>query len=802
MGERPINFVLSRLKNVRRSGDGNQASCPCHDDQSPSLSVLEGDDGRVLLKCFAGCTAEDIVRSIGLTMADLFVTSTKKNTVITISDLAVDKRIPELFLRSLGLTDRGDGVVITYRLENGSPAPRQRLRTALKAKTGSVWMFGKGKVVPYGLDRLTSARQAGFLVLVEGESDCWTLWFHGFPALGVPGADMTNTIAWEYVNGIGTIYVIRESDAAGASFVRRVGARLARLGWTGEIRVVTLGDTKDPNELHQRGSEEFKDRFNSALQSAALLPPPSHAPSESEIDGDQLDRAFESSGLSELRAGASHDEVISALRDFASQIAESSGVVKAVAREAAVRLLQTHGFKSPAKLVDAALGTQGADSKDSDGSSSMILDDPEPSSEPVDGVALLNAIAATFLRFLVLPPGSADALALWVLHTYLMEIAFISPIIGIVSPRRRCGKSTLLCVLASLVRRCLLTGNITAAALFRTIAQYCPALLIDEADTFLAKSDELRGVINAGHTRRTAAVIRTVGDNHEPQLFSTWCPKTIALIGRLPGTLDDRSIIIRMRRRTKTEKVARLRQDQIHDDLASLRAQAARWAADSQDALRDTDPNVPEQLNDRAQDNWRPLLAIADAVGGDWPQRARAAALALGGAEEVDESAQILLLSDLRDLFQERGVDRLFSEEIIKALVRMEHRPWPEWDHGKPLSTNHLAKLLKPFDVRPRSIRIENKTGKGYTLEDLNDTFLRYLPAEPSHRNNVEISPLSSESQPSQPTSCDGSSNAEEAQNGDVVTGVTAAKPDDTERTGAQPALPFTSIPPIEEWDL
>ena len=179
---RPFEFVLGRLQNLKGNGNSRTARCPAHDDHENSLSVRKGDDGRVLLKCFAGCTLEEVVSALGMTVRDLFPEAiappvrSRPRRPITIHDLAADKKLPVEFLRQVGLHDCPGGVEIRYRLEDGTPAPRQRIRAALVAKKGSRWDEGSGPIVPYGLDRLQEARSAGYLVLVEGESDSWTLW--------------------------------------------------------------------------------------------------------------------------------------------------------------------------------------------------------------------------------------------------------------------------------------------------------------------------------------------------------------------------------------------------------------------------------------------------------------------------------------------------------------------------------------------------------------------------------------------------------------------------------------------------
>ena len=309
------------------------------------------------------------------------------------------------------------------------------------------------------------------------------------------------------------------------------------------------------------------------------------------------------------------------------------------------------------------------------------------------------------------------------------EAAQISPILVITSPEKRFAKTLNLEILEHTVSKPLPAANVTTAAIFRTVEKYRPTLLIDEADSFLRYNDELRGVLNSGHRRSSAIVVRTVGEKHEPRTFSTWCPKAIALIGSLSGTLEDRAIIIHQRRKAPGEHVERWRRDRISADMETLRRKAARWVDDHLCELRDADPEMPPELNDRAADNWRPLLAIADAAGGEWPQQARMAARVLsGGANEEENSARIQLLADIRDLFDSREVDRIPSSEIVEALVEMEERPWPEWKKGKPLTPRQLASILSNFGVKPKVLWVSEKSVRGYQRSDLEETFSRYTP--------------------------------------------------------------------------
>lgn len=157
---------------------------------------------------------------------------------------------------------------------------------------------------------------------------------------------------------------------------------------------------------------------------------------------------------------------------------------------------------------------------------------------------------------------------------------------------------------------------------------------------------------------------------------------------------------------------------------------AARWVIDNLATLRTMDPEIPSGLHDRAADNWRPLLAIADRADGDWPELARTTALNLSVVEDGDGSAKTQLLADLKLIFEEAGQDQISTVEILEKLIDMEDRPWPEWYRGKPLSSRQLARLLKPFKVSPGTVRTSAGTPKGYRLETLKDAFTRYLPSQ------------------------------------------------------------------------
>jgi putative DNA primase/helicase len=313
------------------------------------------------------------------------------------------------------------------------------------------------------------------------------------------------------------------------------------------------------------------------------------------------------------------------------------------------------------------------------------------------------------------------------MHSHAHDAAEHSPRLHIASPEKRCGKTTLLSVLWPLVPRPVGTESISTSALFRTIEIARPTLLIDEADSFLGENEGLRGILNAGHSR-SGTVIRSVGDDFEPRQFSVWCPTIIAGIGRISATLEDRSITIQLRRRLPTETIERLRSTR-REHLFVLGRKTARWVSDHLGLLAESDPELPDALGDREQDNWRPLIAIAEAVGAGYPSVARSAALALSRVDMEDEqSAGVMLLADVWSILQERQADRIRSADVVLALVAMEHRPWPEWRRGKPLNQSTVSRLLKPFGIETRKSRFGNETARAYEREAIAEACERYAP--------------------------------------------------------------------------
>jgi len=329
----------------------------------------------------------------------------------------------------------------------------------------------------------------------------------------------------------------------------------------------------------------------------------------------------------------------------------------------------------------------------------------------------------------------AFTLALWVVHTYLIDVFNISPLLIINAPEKACGKTLLLKILAWLCFRPIPAANATSSVIFRLIEMYLLTLLLDEADTFLRDNKELHGMINAGF-EKGASVLRNVpaGDGFEPRKFSVYSAKAIAGIAlekHLPDATMSRGIIINMRRKLLHEKVDRLRNaDTAMFDV--IKSKLARFALDYAERLKHARPPLPDELSDRDQDKWEPLLAIAECAGDEWLKRATEAALELSNTGEVSLCIGAQLLLDIQCIFNsDKHPEKISSEDLVEALCKDEEAPWKTYNYGKSITQRQLAKLLKPYGIESRTVRVNKySTLRGYYAEDFQDAFERYIPAK------------------------------------------------------------------------
>jgi hypothetical protein len=338
--------------------------------------------------------------------------------------------------------------------------------------------------------------------------------------------------------------------------------------------------------------------------------------------------------------------------------------------------------------------------------------------------AVLEDVRAFIRRFVVLDDHQSVAVVLWAAQTHCLDAFNVTPYLAITSAEKRSGKTRLLEVLELLVRQPLPTANISDAALFRVIDDRQPTLLIDEVDALFSKKsprDELRGIVNAGY-RRGATTHRMGGTNNTTlQEFNVFCPKAFAGIGDcLPDTIADRAIRIRLKRQTRDQSAERFRLREVEPEGRELHDRLCDWLESQLDYLAESRPALPDELDDRAQDVWEPLLAIGDLA--EWGP-ARPAAIALSsGDEREDDSVTATLIRDVSMVFIANGDEPLKTADLLEELHQIEESPWGDW-YGKPLSAHGLSRLLRPYRIKTMPVYADGKTVRGYKVGQFSDAF-------------------------------------------------------------------------------
>ncbi|MFJ2650448.1 DUF3631 domain-containing protein [Streptomyces sp. NPDC087420] len=363
-------------------------------------------------------------------------------------------------------------------------------------------------------------------------------------------------------------------------------------------------------------------------------------------------------------------------------------------------------------------------------------DEPEPAAAS-EGQQVLADLREQIRRYVVLPHEEAfTAVTLWVAATHLQTAWQHAPRLAAVGPAKRCGKSRLLDVITETVHDPLITVNASPAAVFRSITETPPTLLVDEADTLFGsakvaeKNEEMRGLLNAGH-QRNRPTLRVSGPNHEVAKFPTFAMAALAGIGDLPDTIMDRSIVIRMRRRRPGEKVAEFRSFRDTPSLHVLRDRLTQWLAPLHTDAIELTPTMP--VEDRAADTWQPLVAIADLAGGRWPDLARTACLAMTSHEaQQDQDSSglgIRLLVDIRRAFATEGNPPVIrTGRLLDILNKDDETPWPEYTKNG-LTPRGLQLLLREYGISSANRRFHGDIqAKGFTRLQFTDSWARYCP--------------------------------------------------------------------------
>jgi Protein of unknown function (DUF3631) len=572
---------------------------------------------------------------------------------------------------------------------------------------------GADASILYRIDEVAAAIEAGQMIcIVEGEKDADNLWHLGIPATcNAHGAsEIGKKPKWMAAHAAqllgADVVVFNDNDPPGYAHAETACKSL--LGVAKRVRRLDLKEQwpqipegADVSDWLALGNNHTPERLRELIETVpdyapAEAPPPSPDDVEAEIE--RLARLSIVEYERERRELAAKLGMRPAVLDM---------VVKAKRRE---------------------LGLDGGDS----GKKGRALSYPEiePWPEPVDGAKLLDEIAAAVERFMILPEHGPTITALWPVHTHCLDSFIVTPRLQISAPDSECGKSTLLYVLNAVAFRPQNAVAVTPPLLFRLMDQFRPTLLFDEADTQLVDNEPLRAILDVGH-HRYGEVCRLVGDDHEPRAFRAYGAIAYGMIGELSGklrTLDSRSIKLRLKRKLATEVVDDFDIDRSPAELAPIARRIVRWIKDNRDAIATAKPSVP--LSNRRRDNWMPLFKIAEVAGGEWPKRVLAAATA---KEEAARSRLEDLLSDIRDVFESLGRDRISSGELIEKLCEIPGRLWAEYGNSpKPLTQNKLATLLKPLGVSPQLLRLPDRDDpvRGYQRSQFDEAFERYLSSD------------------------------------------------------------------------
>lgn len=350
----------------------------------------------------------------------------------------------------------------------------------------------------------------------------------------------------------------------------------------------------------------------------------------------------------------------------------------------------------------------------------------------LDGAELLHQVRQALARYVILPdPESMVGVVLWIAASHAVPAWAHAPRLVIRAPEKRCGKSRLLDLVEAQTHRPLMTVNASPSAVYRSIGQWAddpPTLLMDEADTIFGpkagENEDLRGLLNAGHQRgRPALRYNAAADKVQP--IETFAMAALAGIGTMPDTIEDRAVVVRMRRRAHGESVAPYRARRDRPALDDLRDRLHGWIRAHLDHLGAATPAMP--VEDRAADTWEPLVAVADLAGDPWPDLARDAAVLLTESKEAnaEQSIQARLLADCRTAFGD--AEALPTADLLDRLKRDPEAPWATWGHTG-LTAMRLGNLLREFDISPGEYRFATGKARGYRRTAFTDAWARYCP--------------------------------------------------------------------------
>jgi putative DNA primase/helicase len=375
----------------------------------------------------------------------------------------------------------------------------------------------------------------------------------------------------------------------------------------------------------------------------------------------------------------------------------------------------------------------------------FVISDVEPWQESVDIAKVLDEIEQTFRRFIYFQrQEDVYTTALWCAMTWLIPSLDIAPYLGIRSPEKECGKSTLLKIIQYLAYHAFGSSNVTSASVFRVLDLYTLTMLIDELDTFLKFDSEFVGILNSGHSRSLGRVVRCVGDEATPRWFNTFGAKAYGMIGNATDTLESRSLSVILFPKIEEDGIEDLdlrEKPDVEMHLQTLARKLARWAQDYTAAVVNIKPDLRGVTN-RKRDNWRPLLQIAEFAGKGWLEKARLGAGIADFSEQKSDNRQFI--EDVRNIFHARKVDFLPTNMLLADLHAQLESGWKHYGkYGDGLTQRELAGLVKPYGVKVDRGYIGGARVRGYHLSQFEPAFRRFLRDSPPEE--VELSGMDME---------------------------------------------------------
>jgi hypothetical protein len=703
---RPIEKVTEALDRrelrVVKSGSGLMAQCPAHDDRSPSLSITEAGD-RILLNCHRGCEFSEIMEALGLEQADAF--EGKPEPRATAAKKAPPKKAPlpseqEIEAWSRALLKDEDLLAELLRSRGWDR------ETLAELKVG----FHSGRIT---------------IPIRNPEGELINLLRHlAIRKPGTPGNDRKSIALTGHPRAL--LFGPNALESDGLLFLLE--------GEADTITAAALG----LSAVGIPGANGWRKSFAEQLANRRIVIVP---------DCDEPGRGLAERASSDLIAAGCSVRVL----DLGSQ-----GPAPFEGFDLADYTRRSLEGLDPSETNRKAIGrelTEWAEKLPAEGEA------PKPSGPAPDTAELLEEVSDAIRRFVILPSEEAlIAVSLWVLHTWAIGAAHATPYLLVVSPVMRSGKTRLVETLACLVSNPWAISNPTEAILFRKLDTGEVTMLVDEVDGLFKSAQErtepIRTVLNSG-TRRGSVVSRCAPNSFEVLDHDVFAAKALFGIdegNRIPATIKDRSIEISMKRKTSEEPIERFIHRKANALLEPTRERLALWAEANTDQLAEAEPHLPESLNDRAAEGWEPLFAIADLAGSEWPEQARAAAIMLSGAEEEEATFSLMILAEIERLLGSSLT--IGTGEILEALNGEDELPFGDWRQGQGINARTLAKLLKPFGLKSKKVRLSSgETLQGFHRTQLEELFNRWLSSrganvpehpeqggEPEHLNPHERS--------------------------------------------------------------